>query len=503
MRLLRRIVRRVLTKFRAVREVRGWERDAVPFDPARPHHSPAEDREAAGRLVNALERIPQAFRVDLGGNPGGVVLGSLEPDFPNLVASTLAQIEELGLVPARETKWGYRIEPGLAERLSKRKVARLAVLDGAGRRLLRVRLERWQESEQEVKAPCFNPVSTTAQKEWFAERVLSGPRPGRVAELVDGPLTTDPDFDVDVVYTWVNDQDPKWRALYEEHRGDRPPRDGTSLARFMNRDELLYSVRSVDEFAPWVRNIYVLTNCAPPSWVNLDHPRLRWIDHEQVFPEGTLPTFNSHAIESRLHHIPGLANQFLYLNDDFMFSRPVSKTDFFSSAGHCLPKLERWGRVNGTVCPTDPDYLNAARLGQRLLFEKYGRSATRLHQHTCYALRVDLLCELEELFPEEFARTSRSTFRSVTDISIASFLFHHYALIRREAIHRSGNVALIQARNRYRTRFEQILARRSLGSSPLTICINDGAGSDNDRDWNHAVVDFLKAMYPRKSQFER
>ena len=36
-----------------------------------------------------------------------------------------------------------------------------------------------------------------------------------------------------------------------------------------------------------------------------------------------LPTHNSHAVESQLHHIPGIAEHFLYSNDDMFFGRPL------------------------------------------------------------------------------------------------------------------------------------------------------------------------------------
>jgi len=494
---------------RAERERRGWARAPIPEHLRKHAHAPVDDRQAVAQVRSTLAQIPGVFQVDSAPNSARAAFGAFAQDFPALIEQTFTRVHALGLIVAQETRLGYRLprsQKRLLARLLARNVVRLIVLDASGRRLLRLRLELWTEDELNVTSPGPNPISTSAPKAWFRERVLSNPAGQRVlARLVPAPLTTEPDFDVDVVYTWVNDQDPDWKLLYEANRGDRPPRDATSLARFLNRNELLYSLRSIDEFAPWVRNIYVLTNCSPPPWVNLEHPRLFWVTHEQVFPSTALPTFNSHAIESRLHHIPGLSKHFLYFNDDFLLSKPARKGHFFSAAGLCLPKLESWGRVNGPVQPGDPDYLNAARLGQTLLFERFGKAATQLHQHTAYALRVDLLAELEAHFPDEFARTAHARFRSTTDISVASFLSHHYALVRAQAAHLTANVALVQARNAYRARFRRLLAGRSTSPAklPLTVCINDGEGSADNDDWNRAVTDFLQTMYPRASQFEK
>ena len=88
----------------------------------------------------------------------------------------------------------------------------------------------------------------------------------------------------------------------------------------------------MERFAPWVRNIYVVTNGQIPYWLDLSHPRLKVITHEMIFSNRThLPTFSSPAIETHLHRIPGLSKKFLYLNDDVLFGSEVFPDDFFTS----------------------------------------------------------------------------------------------------------------------------------------------------------------------------
>ncbi|MBW7921974.1 MAG: Stealth CR1 domain-containing protein [Rubellimicrobium sp.] len=52
---------------------------------------------------------------------------------------------------------------------------------------------------------------------------------------------------VDVVYTWVDDTDPEWRAQRARHSPDDAAGNGraTLAERFDNRDELKYSLRSL------------------------------------------------------------------------------------------------------------------------------------------------------------------------------------------------------------------------------------------------------------------
>ena len=48
------------------------------------------------------------------------------------------------------------------------------------------------------------------------------------------------------------------------------------------------------------------------------------VTHDEIFPNKShLPTFSSPAIETHLHRIEGLADNFIYLNDDVMFGQQV------------------------------------------------------------------------------------------------------------------------------------------------------------------------------------
>ncbi|KAK3853814.1 hypothetical protein Pcinc_039664 [Petrolisthes cinctipes] len=103
--------------------------------------------------------------------------------------------------------------------------------------------------------------------------------------------------------------------------------------RFQDNEELRYSLRSVEKFAPWVRRIFLVTNGQIPHWLNLDHPRLTIVTHKDIFPNHShLPTFSSPAIECHLHRIPGLSEHFLYLNDDVLLGQEVWPEDFYTTS---------------------------------------------------------------------------------------------------------------------------------------------------------------------------
>uniref|UniRef100_H2Z4G5 N-acetylglucosamine-1-phosphotransferase subunits alpha/beta n=1 Tax=Ciona savignyi TaxID=51511 RepID=H2Z4G5_CIOSA len=115
----------------------------------------------------------------------------------------------------------------------------------------------------------------------------------------------------------------------EAHGSD----DVISRSRFEDNEELRYSLRSVVKYAPWVRHIYIVTNGQIPYWLNMDAPRISVITHDEIFVNKShLPTFSSPAIEAHLHRIPGLADKFIYLNDDVMFGKEVWPDDFYTHA---------------------------------------------------------------------------------------------------------------------------------------------------------------------------
>ena len=84
-----------------------------------------------------------------------------------------------------------------------------------------------------------------------------------------------------------------------------------------------------------------------------DHERVTVVDHTEILPSDALPTFNSHAIESALHRIDGLAEQFVYFNDDVLLGRSLRPELFFTSSG--LPRvLERCPGPSAYVDDADP-----------------------------------------------------------------------------------------------------------------------------------------------------
>lgn len=97
-----------------------------------------------------------------------------------------------------------------------------------------------------------------------------------------------------------------YRANIAWDLGD-PYFENVAENRFQDNDELKFSLRSLEKYAKWIRNVYFVTNGQVPSWLNTSNPRVKLITHEDIFPNKShLPTFSSPAIESHIHRIKGL-----------------------------------------------------------------------------------------------------------------------------------------------------------------------------------------------------
>lgn len=139
-------------------------------------------------------------------------------------------------------------------------------------------------------------------------------------------------YPIDFVLPWVDGNDPQWKETYNKfksHDGDNAD------VRFRDMDTLQYWFRGVEKFAPWVNKIFFVTSNQKPKWLNVSHPKLICINHDDFIPHNYLPTFSSHTIELNLHRIPELSEHFVYFNDDTFIVNPTRKTDFFKNGLPC------------------------------------------------------------------------------------------------------------------------------------------------------------------------
>lgn len=143
------------------------------------------------------------------------------------------------------------------------------------------------------------------------------------------------DEKIDFVITWVDGNDPVWRKDFEYYSKIDGKEVDKSPVRFRDWDNLQYWFRGVEKFAPWVNKIYFVTYGHLPKWLNVNHPKLQIVKHEDFIPEEYLPTFSSYVIEFYFHRIKGLSEKFVYFNDDMFLINHVRTDRFFRDGLPC------------------------------------------------------------------------------------------------------------------------------------------------------------------------
>jgi hypothetical protein len=354
--------------------------------------------------------------------------------------------------------------------------------------------------------PVDEPVTTAPESVFSAFAPIGDDVRYRTREIF---TMTSPDrvaFPIDVVYTWVDGSDPAWQARKAAALGDnswlaRVNRQAANDSRFSSRDELRFSLRSLHCFAPWVRRVFIVTDDQVPGWLDVDHPDVTVVDHREVFGDtGRLPTFNSQAIESRLHRIPGLSEHFLYLNDDVFFGHPVTPDLFFTPGG--LTRFFPSGALVDSAPrqPTDPPVNSAGKNNRELIKKAFGRVLTRKMMHTPHPSRRSVIEEIEKRFAEHVEATAAHQFRHPDDISLLSSLQQYYAYL-------TGRAAPGSIRYLYTDladpvtpfRLAELLRSRHLD----VFCLND---TDSDPataiEQTELLSEFLPAYLPFTSPFE-
>jgi hypothetical protein len=310
---------------------------------------------------------------------------------------------------------------------------------------------------------------------------------------------------VDVVYTWVDAADPTWIEQYSQysdrHRVHNPSANNTE--RYINRDELRHSLRSLVMFAPFVRHIYIVTANQRPNWL-VEHPKVSIVSHAEIFPEpGVLPTFNSHAIEACLHRIPGLSENFLYFNDDVFLGREVDVSSFFTVKGLSKVRLSPSqyiysGKPESSAIPTDWAAYNSLQLVERDFKLRFDRRV----KHVPLPLKRSVLEEIEEKYPDEIGQTRSARFRSITDVAIPSMFAQYYSIATARAVEwpniKNEYIYLDTGRANSEERFQNILRRR-----PTFFCLNVTKYTEVDLVTQaRNVRNFLSSAFPIPAPWE-
>jgi Stealth protein CR2, conserved region 2/Stealth protein CR3, conserved region 3/Stealth protein CR4, conserved region 4/Stealth protein CR1, conserved region 1 len=370
---------------------------------------------------------------------------------------------------------------------------------------LGVQIELWDFDGQHVVLPVENSLT---RRTMMAHDAVRGTvqRHGHTWPTIENMFAdhaSDIRFDIDIVFSWVDGNDPEYIAARRARMAGAVIGEGDAHeARYRQIDELKYALRSVYMFAPWIRRIFIATDSNPPAWL-ADHPQVTIVRSEDFFYDpAVLPTHNSQAIECQLHHIKDLSEHFLYSNDDMFFGRPVGPDMFFTPGG-ITKFIEADTRIGlGENAAERSGFENAARVNRKLLWNRFGRITTRHLEHTAAPIRRSIVAEMEREFPEEFARTAASRFRASDNISVTNSFYHYYALLTgRSVTQTDAKVKYVDTTLWSGLHYlPTLLAKRNMDF----FCLNDGSFPEvSAAERLELVTDFLDKFFPIKAPWEK
>lgn len=235
--------------------------------------------------------------------------------------------------------------------------------------------------------------------------------------------------EVDAVYLWVDDSDDRWRAKRGAYRPVAETAVATAKSRFRQFDELPYSIRMLAKNAPFIRKVFVVVDDQDPKLDDIAKElpfEVVIVNHSEFIPQQYLPTFNSRAITAHLHRIPGLAERFLYCNDDVFVGAPSQLTDWFDGYKLCLRFTEtKFPPLNSLA---ENEVLYRARWKAVELAREQGWKVTdQMPEHAPYPLTKTALNEIWKQFPREMQTTSSAKFRAA-DAILPELLADYWAI---------------------------------------------------------------------------
>lgn len=325
--------------------------------------------------------------------------------------------------------------------------------------------------------------------------------------------------DIDFVITWVDGSDPQWKAERQKYADSESGLMNKNDCRFRDWGTLRYWFRAIERYAPWVRTIHFVTSGQRPAWLNYEHPKLHFVKHEDFIPHKYLPTFNVNTIELNFHRIDGLADQFVYFNDDMFLAAPVRPEDFFDdglprhAAVRGLPSVNlelthiilndiqlinrhfnfrqqfwkyRWKWIN---------YRYGLNVLRTLLLYPYGDFTGIRNEHLPNPFLKSTFEEVWEKCHERLDYTCRQKFRSYSDVN-------QYLMLYWQVVGGTFSPKGFCNDGCYLINETERLAHDLSSKRLKMICVNDPENVANISQLQQLVRSIFEREFPDRSSFE-
>lgn len=334
----------------------------------------------------------------------------------------------------------------------------------------------------------------------------------------------EPNFPIDFVVSWVDGSDPKWLRKKSKYQSnlvvDRHDPFNSSI-RYREYGLFKFWFRSVEKNAPWVRNIYLVTDNQIPDFLNLNNSKIIIVDHMDIIDHKYLPTFDSNTIELNIFKIKGLSNHFVYFNDDFYINNPVVKSDFFTEDGFSrdtigqsiIMPIESYDHniVNNTIkvnqiIKKKKLLMNQAKnffsLNQgfevfllNIMLAVFPRFTRLFDPHTAYSINKSDMSDAIDVLGEELSKAFSKPFRSLDDYTIQ--FIRYFQILKNHSRPRKKGFGETADSNNVRHIQNILFKKRHV----KIINVNDNETA-SEKDLKN-ITNLFEKKFPNKSSFEK
>lgn len=303
---------------------------------------------------------------------------------------------------------------------------------------------------------------------------------------------------IDIVYTWVSDSDPIWLNKKSFYLGKGLENKDT---RFVDYEQLRYSLRSVAAYAKFIRKIFIVTDNQIPYWLDTEHEKIVIVNHTEIFDnEKDLPVFNSVAIESWIHKINGLSDNFIYANDDYFFGSPVSKRHFIHSNGIAKLFLEPIPNAYGSIFEDSEPTNQLSLFTAQSFYDEFGQWPSFWPLHAPMVKNIHAIEKMADKFSELIDRTSRSRFRESGTISPLYLMSAYFSYAEGYSVVSSIRYEYVSSDDHnLDTKLSNLLTKIKEGKCDV-FCLNDHRSVTEMQITK--VANFMKTAFPIPADWE-
>lgn len=302
------------------------------------------------------------------------------------------------------------------------------------------------------------------------------------------------DKPVDIIVPYVNCWDPIWLKEATKYLNT------IIYNRFRDLGTIRYFFRGVEFNMPWINKVYfvVQSQSQIPKWLNINHPKLKIIYHEDFIPKKYLPTFNSYEIELFYHKIEGLSKQFIVANDDMAAIQPLEKENFFKN-GKIVYTTKKHENFNLNECNSSFSITlyNAVKATGKIT----GKNNYTLYQH--HHLFTPHLKSLYKFGWKKYKHGLLESFKhskTRSNKNIIHYLFLYLAeelkLVENDNDYKEGYLDIFD-----NTKPEEIIKILNDNQAKM-CCLNDKFIRTNDNEGQKIISSILENYLPNKSTFE-